>query len=139
MAALQAALVAGGMGAFAGALVGALTLGGRSTAGIAIPDAASLSFDQRISIGAFLLAGHVVAAAALWQLPTVGSCFAGGLGAGWIGAAAAGLVGLMRQSDNLPRRLLDLGFRLVVGFTLMAPLWAYVQILYRHAPGPNHL
>jgi hypothetical protein len=86
---LEIALVLGGLAAFAGAAVGMLALGGW--------DAADLGFSppsgQRLTIGAYLLASHAVTAATLWQAPKIGSCLAAGLGAGWLGAAAAGADG----------------------------------------------
>jgi hypothetical protein len=134
--ALEAALLAGGVAAFAGAMVGAMILGGQLR--LSSPDTPSeppLPLDARLAIGAFLLASHAIAAASLWQVPTIGACLAAGLGTGWIGAAAAGLIGLMSRPQPFRRRLAGVAFRAATGFALIAPLWGYVTIMRVHAMG----
>ena len=139
--ALQASLIAGGMASFVGALAGVMIIGGRLPTALSVgwstPDAPLPPLDQRLNVGGFLLAAHAITAAALWQAPTLGSCFAAGLGAGWIGAAAAGLVGLMGRTDRLNHRVASVVFGAMVGFALMAPLWAYVQVMRMHIGGPH--
>ncbi len=134
-AGLQAALLAGGFGAFAGAMAGVLTLIGVEIAPVR-RETQPEPLDRRLSTGAFLLASHAIAAAAVWQVPTVGACIAAGLGAGWMGGAAAGLVGMMTQADRIGLRMLHIAARAGVGLALLAPLWAYVRIMNAHAMGP---
>jgi hypothetical protein len=55
------------------------------------------------------------------------------LGAGWIGTAAAGLIGLIAQYDRLRDRVMGVVFRAALGFGLFAPLWAYVRVMQMHA------
>ncbi|HYE43035.1 MAG TPA: hypothetical protein VEA15_06530 [Caulobacteraceae bacterium] len=136
MSGLEWSLVAGGLGAFAGAMAGVLVISG-STVGDLEPGAAPAPLDRRLSIGAFLLSSHAIAAAGLWQLPTVGSCLAAGLGAGWMGAAAAGLVGMLTQTDKIGLRMSHIVLRACVGVTLLAPLWAYVKLLAVGDVGPT--
>ncbi|MBC6982587.1 hypothetical protein [Caulobacter sp. 17J80-11] len=125
MSGLEIALVLGGLAAFAGAAVGMLALGGW--------DAADLGFSppsgQRLTIGAYLLASHAVTAATLWQAPKIGSCLAASLGAGWLGAAAAGLIALAAAPANPAKRARAAAFRAAMGLALLAPLWAYVQLI----------
>lgn len=131
MSGLEIALVLGGLAAFAGAVTGMLTLGGW--------DAADLGFSppssQRLTVGAYLLASHAVTAAALWQAPKIGSCLAAGLGAGWLGAAAAGLIALMAAPERPGKRAAAAGFRALVGLALLAPLWGYVQLMRAASAG----
>jgi hypothetical protein len=134
--ALEVALLAGGIAAFAGAMTGAMILGGQIR--LSSPDASQeppLPLDTRLAMGAFLLASHAIAAASLWQVPTIGACLAAGLGTGWIGAAAAALVGLMTRPQPFKRRLAGAAFRAAVGLALVAPLWGYVTIMRMHAMG----
>ena len=83
----------------------------------------------RDEVGAYLLGSHGVTAAALWQAPKIGSCMAAALGAGWLGAAAAGLIALMAAPERPGRRAAAAAFRAAVGFALLAPLWGYVQLM----------
>jgi len=128
---LELALLAGSVGSFAGAMAGVLTLTGLDLSGG--PEAAPAPIDRRLAAGAFLLSSHAIAAAAIWQLPTVGSCVAAGLGAGWMGMAAAGLVGMLTRGDRILVRLAHTGGRAAIGVALLAPLWAYVKIMQAHA------
>jgi hypothetical protein len=133
---LDAALLAGGAAAFAGALVGVLALSGKLSLEAKTPGAPHPTMESRLSLGSFLLASHALAAATLWQAPTVGACMAAALGAGWIASAAAGLVVLMSKTDRVSRRSLAIALRAAVGFALLSPLWAYVQVMRLHAlPG----
>lgn len=132
MTALDASLLSGGIAAFAGAFAGVMALSGLLT--IETGGAAGRpSLDARLTVGAFLLAGHALTAAALWQAPTIGACMAASLAAGWLGAAAAGLIGLMSASERALQRMLVVAFRALVGFALAAPLWSYLEIIKRHA------
>lgn len=133
MVGLHASLLAGGVGAFAGAMAGVLTLIGVELLGPGAPGAPAAPLDRRLAVGAYLLSSHVIAAAAIWQMPTVGSCIAAGLGAGWMGAAAAGMVGMMSQADRIGARMAHIMIRAAIGIALLAPLWAYVRIMQAHA------
>lgn len=133
MTGLEGSLAVGGLTAFAGAMVGVMTLGGNMPSDTPADEAGPQPLDRRLTVGAYLLAAHAVAAAGLWQVPTIGACLAASLGAGWIGAGAAGLVGLMSRHDHLRRRVLTVVFRLALGFGLFAPLWAYVRLMQMHA------
>ncbi len=126
---LDAALLSGGMAAFAGAMAGILALNGSLGLAPRAQGAPLPPLEARWGLGAFLLASHAVVAAALWQAPTVGACMGASLGAGWIAAAAAGLVALMFNPDQAPRRGLAIAFRAAMGFALFAPLWAYIQVM----------
>jgi len=130
MDALQMTLIAGGLGAFAGGMAGVLTLSGTDLTGAGGEPA---PLDRRLALGAYLLASHAVAAGALWQVPTVGSCIAAGLGAGWLGAAAAGLIALLNKPGRTTWRLAQIAGRLAIGLTMLAPLWAYVKIMQAQA------
>lgn len=134
MSGLEWSLIAGGLGAFAGAMAGVLSIGGSSFGSL---DAEPVALDRRLTIGAFLLSSHAIAAASLWQLPQVGACIAAGLGAGWMGAAAAGLVGMLTQTDRIGMRMAQISLRAAIGLSLLAPLWAYVKILNMGAAGPT--
>lgn len=136
MSGLEWSLIAGGLGAFAGAMAGVLVISG-SAVGELEPGTPPAPLDRRLSMGAFLLSSHAIAAAGLWQLPTVGSCLAAGLGAGWMGAAAAGLVGMLTQTDRIGLRMAHIVLRACVGVTLLAPLWAYVKLLSIGDVGPT--
>ena len=131
--ALQMAIFGGGVAAFAGAMVGVMILAGTLRIGAPTPDGSKPEMDGRLTVGAFLLASHAIAAASLWQFPTIGACIAAGLGAGWIGMAAGGLVALMGQPDRVKARVGGVALRAAVGFGLIAPLWAYAQIMRVHA------
>lgn len=136
MGGLEWSLVAGGMGAFAGAMFGVLTIGGADLFSVT-GERGAAPLDRRLAIGAFLLSSHAIAAAGLWQLPTVGSCLAAALGAGWMGAAAAGLVAMMSQTDQIGLRMAHVVLRACVGLTLLAPLWAYVKLMRMVDVGPT--
>lgn len=130
--ALNAALWAATCAATAGAFSGAALLTGAdlfraASAGERLPAAV------RIQAGAFLLAAHVVAAATLLVVPKVGSCVAAGLGSGWFGAAAGGLLVLAGAERGLLRRLLVATFQGVMGVCLWSPLWTYVKVMQAHA------
>ena len=77
-------------------------------------------------------------AAALWRLPSVGSCIAAGLGAGWMGAAAAGVIGLVTMPDRIAHRLGHIVARFFVGVCLLAPLWAYIKLMQMQPIGTIH-
>jgi len=47
--------------------------------------------------------------------------------------AAGGLVALMGQPDRVKARVGGVALRAAVGFGLIAPLWAYAQIMRVHA------
>ena len=47
--------------------------------------------------------------------------------------SAAGLVGMMSGSDRALQRVLAIVLRAALGFALAAPLWAYLEIIKRHA------
>jgi hypothetical protein len=132
MTSLEISILAGGVAAFAGALTGVMALSGAMT-----PDLSGgqgkASLDGRLTLGSYLLASHAITAAALWQAPTIGSCLAASLGAGWLGAAAASLIAMMSQPDRPVRRIAHTAFRAAVGFALVSPLWSYVEIMKRHA------
>lgn len=136
MSGLEWSLVAGGLGAFAGGMAGMLTIGGSDLASLE-PGAPPAPLERRLAAGAFLLSSHAIAAAGLWQLPTVGSCLAASLGAGWMGAAAAGLVAMLTRTDRIGLRMAHIALRACVGITLLAPLWAYVKLLSVHDVGPT--
>lgn len=137
MDALKISLVAGAVGALAGVMAGALAMLGTDLSGAPAQEAQPPApLDRRLGVGAFLLSSHAIAAAALWQLPTVGSCIAAGLGAGWMGAAAAGLIGMLSQpGGGLGMRAAQVLFRAAIGVALLAPLWAYMKILQLQALG----
>lgn len=134
---LKLSLVAGAVGALAGVMAGALAMLGTDLSGAGPHEAhPPAPLDRRLGIGAFLLSSHAIAAAALWQLPTVGSCIAAGLGAGWLGAAAAGLIGMLSQpGGSLGMRAVHVFMRAGIGVALLAPLWAYMKILQLQALG----
>ena len=136
LAGLHAALIAGGLASFAGALTGALIVSGHRRVW-RIADGGDAAEELRFSVGAFLLGAHAVSAAALWQIPTIGACIAAGLGFGWVGAAVGVLIGLMRRpSQPGPQaRAARAAFQAAIGFALLAPLWAYVEIMRLHAIG----
>lgn len=129
MDALQATLWAGGLGAFAGGMAGVLTIVGTDLSGAGEPQ----PLDQRLGTGAFLLASHAMAAGAIWQVPTVGSCICAGLGAGWLGAAAAGAVAMLTRPGPVGPRAVSIAARVLVGLSMLAPLWAYVKIIRAQA------
>lgn len=136
---LKAALIAGAIGSLVGVMAGGLALLGTDLSGApagAKPELEPL--DRRLAVGAFLLSSHAIAGAALWQLPTVGSCIAAGLGAGWMGAAAAGLVGMLSQPERIGVRMAHIALRAAVGVGLLAPLWAYIRIMQFQAMGTIH-
>jgi hypothetical protein len=126
---IDAALLSGGVAAFAGAMTGILALSGAIGLTMRAPGTPIAPPEARWGLGGFLLASHAITAAALWQAPTVGSCMAASLGAGWIAAAAAGLVALMLKTDQAPRRAVAIAIRAAIGFALFAPLWAYIQLM----------
>ncbi len=138
MDALHASLIAGGTGALAGVFAGGLALLGTDLSGSSHPGDPIAPLDRRLAVGAFLLSSHAIAAAALWQLPTVGSCIAAGLGAGWMGTAAAGLVGMLSSPDRIGARLAHIASRTAVGVALLAPLWAYMKLMQLQAMGGLH-
>jgi hypothetical protein len=135
MTPLNAALLAGGAAAFAGALAGVLALSGALSLEPRTPAATPLSHEGRRSLGAFLLASHAVAAAALWQVPTVGACMAASLGAGWIAASTASFLTMLTRNDHLVRRSVTVAARAALGVALLSPLWAYVQVMRLHIMG----
>jgi hypothetical protein len=134
---LQASLVAGAIGSLAGLMAGGLALLGTDLSGSAEPQPIA-PLDRRLAVGAFLLSSHAIAAAALWQLPTVGSCIAAGLGAGWMGAAAAGLVGMLTQPERIGVRMAHIALRAVIAVGLLAPLWAYIRVMQFQALDSVH-
>jgi hypothetical protein len=129
---LEAALLAGGLAAFAGGVTGVLALAGAVGLEPRAPDAAFPSREYRLSLGAFLLASHAVVAVGLWRMPTVGACMAASLGAGWMAAAAAAFVAMLASQDRLTRRAFAIACRAAIGFALMSPLWAYLQLIRLH-------
>ena len=70
---LKAALIAGAIASLAGVMAGGLAILGTDISGGSDPNAAPAPLDRRLAVGAFLLSSHAIAAAALWQLPTVGT------------------------------------------------------------------
>jgi hypothetical protein len=130
---LAAALLAGEIAAFAGALMGVLALTGVEILRPGEPDAPRQPLDVRYGVGAFLLAAHVLTAAALLQAPKIGACLAASLGAGWMGAAAAGAVALSVQQTRMGRRAATVALRTALGFALLSPLWAYLQLIHAAA------
>lgn len=136
---LKLALIAGAISSLAGVMAGGLALLGTDLTGAAANERAEPApLDRRLAVGAFLLSSHAIAAAALWQLPTVGSCIAAGLGAGWMGAAAAGLVGMLSQPERIVVRMAHIAVRAAVGVGLLAPLWAYIRLMQFQAMGSLH-
>jgi len=135
---LHASLIAGAVGALAGVFAGGLALLGTDLSGASQPGDPIAPLDRRLAVGAFLLSSHAIAAAALWQLPQVGSCIAAGLGAGWMGTAAAGLVGMLSSPDRLGQRFAHIATRVLVGIALLAPLWAYMRLMQMQAMGTLH-
>lgn len=137
---LKISLIAGAVAALAGIMAGALAMLGTDLSGAAPGEGdPPAPLDQRLGVGAFLLSSHAITAAALWQLPTVGSCIAAGLGAGWMGAAAAGLIGMLSQpTGNLGMRAVHVVVRAAIGVALLSPLWAYVKIMQFQALGTVH-
>jgi len=141
MIGLQASLIAGAVGALAGIMAGALAMLGTDLSGGGPRDEAPpmAPLDRRLAVGAFLLAAHAIAAAAIWQLPTIGACIAAGLGAGWMGAAAAGVVGLFSQpGPGAGMRVVHVLVRAAIGAAMLAPLWAYMKLMQIQALGTLH-
>jgi hypothetical protein len=132
---LAAALLAGEIAAFLGALIGVLALTGVEVLRPAVEGAPRPPLDVRLTVGAFLLAAHALTAASLLQAPKIGACLAAALGAGWMGAAAAGAVVLTLRPDRIGRRAAAAALRAAMGFALLSPLWAYVQLIRLHAMG----
>lgn len=128
--ALQSALLAGGIAAFVGAMTGALFLAGADPFRLGGGEAASRA--TRLQVGTFLLSAHVTAAATLWVAPKIGACVAAGLGAGWLGAAAAGVLLLAEAERGLARRALTVLFQAAMGVCLWSPLWAWLRVLKHH-------
>jgi hypothetical protein len=135
---LHASLIAGAVGALAGVFSGCLALLGTDLTGAGQESEATAPLDRRLAIGAFLLSAHAIAAAAIWQLPQIGACIAAGLGAGWMGASAAGLVGLLSQPQRIWMRAAHIVVRLCIGAALLAPLWAYTRLMQLQAMGATH-
>lgn len=137
---LQLSLIAGGVGALAGMMAGGLAMLGTDLSGASPhePRPAPAPLDHRLAVGAFLLSSHAIAAAALWQLPTVGSCIAAGLGAGWAGSAAGGLVGLLSNPERIGPRMAHVAVRTAIGLGMLAPLWAYIRLMHFQAMGTLH-
>ncbi|MBX7249053.1 MAG: hypothetical protein K1X35_08440 [Caulobacteraceae bacterium] len=135
---LHASLIAGAVGALAGVFSGCLALLGTDLSGAAREGDPTAPLDQRLAIGAFLLSSHAIAVAAIWQLPQVGACIAAGLGAGWMGAAAAGAIGLLSQPERVWLRVTHIVVRLCIGAALLAPLWTYMRLMQMQAMGAMH-
>jgi hypothetical protein len=135
---LHASLIAGVMGSLAGVFAGGLALLGTDLSGAASPGDPIPPLERRLAVGAFLLSSHAIAAAALWKLPSVGACIAAGLGAGWMGAAAAGMVGMLSRPEHIASKMAHIATRAAVGVALLAPLWAYMRLMQLQAMGTLH-
>jgi hypothetical protein len=124
---LEYALIAGGAAAFAGAAAGVIAFSADVLGAGALPRQA------RMTLGSWILASHAITAAALWQSPKIGACMAAALGAGWIGASVASLAGMAASERGFAKAAGAAALRAGLGAALLAPLWAYVQIIRLHA------
>jgi hypothetical protein len=123
----------GTAGALLGALLGAIALTQPRYAlrGMGLAPERTAGLSEYRAFGGLLLGSHAMTATMLFQEPRVGACFAGALAAGWFGAAFGRIVSLLRDGRAGVAGYFALD--LVLGFTLAAPLWAYVRVIRAHA------